>query len=73
MTHSSCPHCRLRLTSGAAAGRLACPACGRPLETLSRPGDVVGYQLIGLEDAPRSLPEAIAVALPAPGHYLGQL
>jgi hypothetical protein len=66
MTHPCCPHCRLRFTAAAAAYLMACPACGGPLQSLAGLEGAVGFRLFRLDDAPRPLPEAVAVSMPIP-------
>ena len=66
MTHAMCPDCRLRFTPAASAYLPACPTCGEPLQPAAGVAGVVGYRLFRLEDAPRTLPEAIAVSMPIP-------
>lgn len=66
MTNACCPDCRLRFAPAATAHLPACPACGAPLQQLAGPAGALGYRLFRLEDAPYSLPEAIAVSVPIP-------
>jgi hypothetical protein len=66
MTHACCPDCRLRFTPAVTAYLLACPACGEPLQPVVGLAKAVGYRLFRLEDAPHSLPEAVAVSMPIP-------
>jgi hypothetical protein len=70
MPHASCPDCRLRFT-GAAVYLPACPKCGHALQTSAAGAPPVGYKLFTPEDAPQSLPEAIAIAMPAPDPRAG--
>ena len=64
MTRLCCPTCRLRFIL-AAACLDACPECGEPLRASSLRA-TVGFRLMGLEDVPPSLPEAVAVSIPVP-------
>ena len=66
MTHATCPDCRLRFTPAAAAYLPACPTCGGPLQPLNRPDGAVGFRLFAPNDAPDSLAQAIALAMPTP-------
>jgi hypothetical protein len=66
MTHVCCPDCGLRFTAAAAAYIVACPECGKPPQALVGPEGLVGYRLFRLEDAPPSLPKAVAVSMPIP-------
>ncbi len=66
MTHACCIDCRLRFTPAATAYLLACPVCGDPLQHLTGLAGAVGYRLFSAQDAPNSLPEAIAVSVPIP-------
>ncbi len=66
MTHACCPDCRIRFTPAATAYLVSCPACGEPLQVLAALAGALGYRLFRLEDAPYSLPEAIAVSVPVP-------
>lgn len=66
MTHACCSDCRLRFTPAATAHLLACPTCGEPLQPLAGPAGAVGYRLFRLQDAPHSLPQAVAVSMPIP-------
>ena len=61
-----CPECRLRFSLAAAACLPACPECGEPLQALDGLERAVGLRLFSLDDAPYSLPEAVAVAIPIP-------
>lgn len=65
MTHLCCPNCRLRFTPAAAAYIAGCPECGEPPRQLSSEG-ALGFRLVGPEDLPIDLPEAIAASIPAP-------
>ena len=69
MTHIGCANCRLRFTAAAEAYLVACPQCGRPPEPIASAECVVGFRLFSLEDAPRELPQAVAISisLPDPG------
>jgi hypothetical protein len=64
MTRLSCPTCRLRFILSVAYLD-ACPECGEPLRALALQ-DTVGFRLMGVEDVPPSLPEAVAVSIPDP-------
>jgi hypothetical protein len=66
MTNVCCPDCRLRFTPAAAAYLVACPECGEPPKALAGLERVVGFRLFTVEDAPHSLPEAVAVSIPIP-------
>ena len=66
-THLCCPDCRLRFTPASATYLRACPDCGQALQAVSLEG-AVGFRVFSLEDAPPSLPLAIAVALAIPRH-----
>lgn len=72
MTHASCPDCRLRFTRAAAAYLPACPTCGQPLQPLGGLDAAVGFRLFRAEDVPHSLPDAVEVAMPAPGPDAGR-
>jgi hypothetical protein len=72
MTPVCCPECRLRFSSAAATYLAACPECGEAPQTLARLEEVVGFRLFRLEDAPHSLPEAIAAFLPIPDPARGR-
>jgi hypothetical protein len=65
MTHATCPDCRLRFRPALAAHLSACPSCGRPLQTLGGARAAFGLRLFTPDNAPRPLPEAISVAMPA--------
>ena len=65
MTHVCCPRCWLRFTPAAAAYIAACPECGEPLqETNSQ--SALGFRLLGPEDLPIELAQAVAVSIPLP-------
>jgi hypothetical protein len=66
MTHAACPDCRLRFTPATGAYLPSCPTCGQPLQPLDGLGKAVGFRLFRLDDAPHSLPQAAAVAMPTP-------
>ena len=72
MTHACCPDCRLRFTPAAAAGLPSCPLCGEPLQPLEGLAGAVGLRLFRPEEAPDSLPHAVAVAMPVPDPGLGR-
>ena len=63
MTHLCCTSCRLRFTAAAAAYLVACPQCGRPPQPIVGAEGVVGFSLFLPEDAPREMPEAVAVSI----------
>jgi hypothetical protein len=63
MTHVCCPDCRLRFAPPAAAYLVACPQCGAPVQPMAGLEGALGFSLFRLEDAPPSLPEAVAVAV----------
>ena len=65
-THVCCPDCRLRFSPAVAGYLVACPQCGEPPRPLAGLEGAVGFRLFNPEDAPRSLPEALAVSLPIP-------
>ena len=65
MTHVCCPRCRLRFTPASSAYIVACPECGEPpQETTSE--SALGFRLLGPEDLPIELSQAVAVAVPVP-------
>ena len=66
VTRPSCPACRLRFTSAAAAQLTVCPVCGASLETLDRPESAIGFRLYVPEQALPSLPDTVAVSVPVP-------
>jgi hypothetical protein len=43
-----------------------CPECGGRLERIAGLERAVGFRLFGPQDAPHSLPEAVAVSVPVP-------
>jgi hypothetical protein len=63
MTQVGCPSCRLRFAAAEAAYLVACPECGRPPKAIAGAESVVGFRLFVPEDAPRDLPEAVAVSI----------
>lgn len=63
MTHLACPDCRLRFTASAGASMVVCPECGQPPQPIVSLELAVGFRLFDPQDAPRQLPEAIAVAI----------
>ncbi len=65
MTRLCCPHCWLRFTPAAAAYLGECPECGRSLQA-SNAEDILGFRIFRFEDAPQSLPQAVAVSIPVP-------
>ena len=64
MTPVCCPRCRLRFTRAAAACLVACPECGGPPERVASFERVVGFRLVGPQDIPPSVPQAVAVSIP---------
>jgi predicted RNA-binding Zn-ribbon protein involved in translation (DUF1610 family) len=75
MPHYKCAPCQTRLHAPAPdPGHHVCPDCGSTLEPVSDLSRLVGFRAVALEvgperwldDGDRSLPEAIAVALPPP-------
>lgn len=66
MTHLCCPPCRLRFTPASSTYIAACPECGEPPQQISNPESALGFRLLGPEDLPLELPQAVAIALPAP-------
>jgi hypothetical protein len=72
MNHVGCPSCRLRFTAAAAACLLACPECGRPPRSIASAEGVLGFRLFVVEDAPRELPEAVAVSISVPDPGTGR-
>jgi predicted amidophosphoribosyltransferase len=65
VSHICCRNCRLRFAPSAAY-IVACPECGKPLESITGREGLVGMRLFRPEDRQESLPEAIEVALPIP-------
>jgi hypothetical protein len=65
MAHLCCPDCRLRFTPAASAYISSCPECGTQPQQITSEG-AVGFRLVGPEDLPIDLPEAIAASLPPP-------
>ena len=64
VTHVCCSRCRLRFTPEASAYIAACPQCGeRPQEFTGQ--NALGFRLVGPEDLPIELPQAVAVAVPS--------
>ena len=66
MIHACCPGCRLRFTPEAAAYVDVCPECREPPQWETSPQRLLGFRLVGPQDLPVSLPEAMAVSLPPP-------
>jgi predicted nucleic acid-binding Zn-ribbon protein len=64
MTRVSCPSCRLRFTSAAAAILTTCPACGTELQAVTSAEALLGYRLFEPFEAEPALPIAVEVALP---------
>ena len=67
MVYACCPGCRVRFSAATAAHVVACPECGEPPRQSAELKAMLGFRLVGPEDPSRSLPEAVAVSLPAPG------
>jgi hypothetical protein len=65
MTHLCCPRCRLRFTPAAAAYLVACPECEEPPQLVVGLERTFGFCLVGPEDLPHELPQAVAVSIPA--------
>jgi hypothetical protein len=65
MTHLCCPRCRLRFSAAASAYITLCPGCAEPPRPTSLESSV-GFRLVGPDDLPYELPEAVAVSLPVP-------
>ena len=65
MTQLCCPRCRLRFSGAASAYITACPECGESPQA-TRLESSLGFRLVGPEDLPFELPEAVAAALPVP-------
>jgi hypothetical protein len=72
MTQIGCPDCRLRFTAALASHIPSCPECGRPSEPIARAEDAIGFRLFVVEDAPRALPDALAVSIPVPDPGTGR-
>ncbi len=73
MTDACCPDCRLRFDILTAARLPACPNCGSGLRAVPALESVVGFRLFKPQDLqPTSAPEALAVALPIPGPWVGR-
>ena len=70
MSYACCPGCRVRFSPARAAHLAACPECGEPPRQSAGLEAIVGFRLVGSEDPSRSLPDAVAVSLPAPGPAL---
>ena len=70
MIYACCPGCRVRFSPVRAAHVVACPECGEPPRQSAGLEAIVGFRLVGSEDPSRSLPDAVAVSLPAPGPAL---
>jgi hypothetical protein len=66
MTRLSCPSCRLRFNTVAAATLTTCPDCGRDLDAVTSAQAILGYRLFEPGD-PRPLPIAVEAALPIDG------
>jgi hypothetical protein len=66
MTHVCCPRCRLRFSPAASAYITDCPECGEPPQHITNLESALGFRLLGPEDLPIELPQAVAVSLPAP-------
>jgi predicted RNA-binding Zn-ribbon protein involved in translation (DUF1610 family) len=66
MNHVCCSSCLLRFTPAVSAYVLACPECGGSLRPAANLRETVGFRLVGADDLPYSLPQAVAVAMPDP-------
>jgi predicted RNA-binding Zn-ribbon protein involved in translation (DUF1610 family) len=66
MTHLCCTSCRLRFTPAAATLLTACPECGEPPQPVESLERTFGFRLVCEEGAQHPLPQAVAVAIPAP-------
>jgi len=64
MTRVSCPSCRLRFTSAAAAFLTTCPVCGDELQPVASAEAILGYRLFEPFETESVLPMAGEVALP---------
>ena len=67
MNRISCTPCRLRFTSAAASYLLACPECGKRLQSGSDASGTMGYRLWSFEDDPQPMPVAAVAVMPVPG------
>lgn len=66
MKRLCCPGCRLRFTRLAATYLTACPECGFPPKPVDDAESLIGFRLLGPQDTPQTMPDAVAVALPDP-------
>jgi hypothetical protein len=66
MTHVCCSRCLLRFTPAASVYIAACPECGEPPQQITSLERVLGFRLVGPEDLPIELPQAVAVSVPVP-------
>jgi hypothetical protein len=67
MTRLSCPSCRLRFTTVAAATLTTCPDCGRELRAVASAQAILGYRLFEPADPMPAAPIAVEAALPIDG------
>ena len=65
MTQLCCARCRLRFSAAASAYITTCPECGETPQP-TRLECSLGFRLVGEQDLPYELPEAVAVAIPVP-------
>jgi predicted RNA-binding Zn-ribbon protein involved in translation (DUF1610 family) len=61
-----CPSCRLRFTPAAGAYLAACPECGELPQVVVALERTFGFRLVGPEDLPHELPQAVAASIPVP-------
>jgi predicted nucleic acid-binding Zn-ribbon protein len=64
VTRFSCPSCRLRFATAAAATLTSCPECGRALQAVDSAEATLGYRLFEAIDPSPALPMAVEAALP---------
>jgi hypothetical protein len=64
VTRFSCPSCRLRFATAAAATLTSCPECGQALQAVGSAEATLGYRLFDAIDPPPALPIANEAALP---------
>jgi hypothetical protein len=73
MICACCPDCRLRFSPAASAYLDACPGCGKPPKAAPTLEAVVGFRLVGLDNAPHAPGAATAaVSLPVPDPTAGR-